>query len=51
MNNQDTITHIFLISRLGICMQFTTSGNSAIMSLLLIVMLATMRFSAIFFTA
>jgi len=32
-------------------MQFMTSGNSAIMSLLLIVMLATMRFSAIFFTA
>ncbi len=41
--------YIFLISRLGICMQPTTSGNSATMSLLLMVMLATIFLSAIFF--
>jgi hypothetical protein len=32
-------------------MQFMTSGKRAIMSLLLIVMFATMRFNAIFFAA
>jgi hypothetical protein len=42
---------IFLISKLGISMQFMTSGKSAIMSLLLMVMLATIRFSAIFLAA
>lgn len=44
-------TNIFLISSTGICMQLMTSGNSAIMSLLLIVMLATIFFSAVFLAA
>lgn len=40
--------YIFLISRLGIFMQLTTSGNSATMSLLLMVIFATIFFKAIF---
>jgi hypothetical protein len=41
--------HIFLISRLGICMQEMMSGKRATMSLLLIVMFAMIFFKAIFF--
>ena len=41
-------TNIFLISSELICMQLMISGNKAIMSLLLIVMLATIFFKAIF---
>ena len=42
-------TNIFLISSELICMQLIISGNKAIMSLLLIVILATIFFKAIFF--
>lgn len=45
----DVTTHIFLISRLGMCMQPTISMNSATMSLLLMVILATIFLSAVFF--
>jgi len=44
-------TYIFLISSTGICMQAMISGNSATMSLLLMVMLATIFLRAFFLAA
>ena len=41
-------THIFLISKLSMLMHPMISGNSATMSLLLMVILATIFFKAIF---
>lgn len=43
-------TNIFLISKLAMCMHPMMSGNRATMSLLLIVMLATILLSAFFLT-
>lgn len=43
------VTYIFFISRLCMCMQPMMSGKRATMSLLLMVMLATIFFKAIFF--
>lgn len=42
-------TYIFLISKLGMFMQSMMSSNRAIISLLLMVMLATIFLRAIFF--
>lgn len=47
--NKHLRTYIFLISRTGISIQAIMSGNSATMSLLLIVILATIFLRAFFF--
>lgn len=49
MQQNQMVTRIFLISKLGMCMQPTMSGKRATMSLLLIVMFATIFLRAVFF--
>lgn len=51
LSDSERSSHIFLISSTGICIQARTSGNSATISLLLIVILATIFLSAVFFAA